>query len=209
MEHYLPLFPLDVVLLPDMVLPLHIFEERYKEMIGECLQEKTHFGIVYAHDETIEEFGCTAEISNVIKRYPDGRMDIVVVGRQRFQVLFFDSEKAYLRGNVEPLGDLAPSGEPSPEKAARVLDLYQQACRLLNRSEPEELNLDASYAGLAFRVASVLYLSNDIRQQVLASRSEEQRLDLLCSHLEQIIPRLNEAERAAKRAGSNGNLRRE
>jgi Lon protease-like protein len=209
MELYLPLFPLDIVLFPDMLLPLHIFEERYKEMIGECLQTKTAFGIIYAHDETVEEIGCTAEISKVIKRYPDGRMDILILGRQRFQILFLDSGKAYLQGNVEPLYDLDATREPSSEKAARVLNLYEQAYRLLNRNNPEELNLGSSYAGLSFKVASVLYLRNDIKQEILVSRSEDDRLDILSEHLEKIIPQIREAEQAAKRAGSNGNLRHE
>jgi Lon protease-like protein len=207
MERYLPLFPLDIVLFPDMVLPLHIFEERYKEMIGECLQERSHFGIIYAHDETLEEIGCSAEISKVTKRYPDGRMDILVLGRQRFQVLFLDSEKAYLRGSVEALNDLEAGNEPSQEKALRVLDLYQQAYRLMNRSDPEELDLGSSYAGLAFKVASVLYLSNDVKQEILITRSEEGRLDILSEHLDKIIPQVREAQQAARRAGSNGKLR--
>jgi Lon protease-like protein len=206
MESYLPLFPLDVVLFPEMLLPLHIFEERYKEMIGVCIQDKSDFGIIYAHDESIEEIGCTAEISKVIKRYPDGRMDILVFGKRRFQVLFFDSEKAYLRGSVEPLTDLGSEGTPSKENALRAMELYERVYRLLNRSEPEELSLGKSDADLSFKIASVLYLNNQIKQQILVIRSEDERLDVLSDHLEEIIPQLTEAEKAAKRAGSNGNL---
>ena len=85
MHDYLPLFPLDVVLFPEMLLPLHIFEERYKEMIAECLQNRSPFGVLYAHDDRVETIGCTAEISQEIKRYPDGRIDLVAVGQKRFQ----------------------------------------------------------------------------------------------------------------------------
>ena len=95
MPDYLPLFPLDVVLFPEMLLPLHIFEERYKEMIAECLQGDSPFGVLYSHQDTVETIGCTAEIKQVLKRYPDGRLDLVAVGRKRFQVTFFDSEKTY------------------------------------------------------------------------------------------------------------------
>jgi len=206
MDSYLPLFPLDVVLFPEMLLPLHIFEERYKEMIGTCLQDRSEFGVVYAHDESVEEVGCTAEISKVIKRYPDGRMDILVMGKRRFQVLFFDSEKTYLRGSVELLADLDSESEPSKEKVARALNLYEQVYRLLNRAEPEELGLSRSDADLSFRIASVLYLSNEIKQKILVTRAEAERLDVLSDHLEEIIPQLTEAQKAAKRAGSNGNL---
>jgi ATP-dependent Lon protease len=209
MESLLPLFPLDVVLFPDMLLPLHIFEERYKEMIIECLQQKSGFGVVYSHDETIEDIGCVAEISKVIRRYPDGRMDILVVGKQRFQVLFFDSEKAYLRGTVETVLDLEAGREPSEEKAVKLVSLYQQAYRLLNRSEPEELNLGGSNIGLVFKIASVLFLGNEIKQEILTTRSEDDRVELLTEHLEEIIPKLRQAEQAVRRAGSNGNLRRE
>jgi Lon protease-like protein len=206
MDSYLPLFPLDVVLFPEMLLPLHIFEERYKEMIGTCLQDRSEFGVVYAHDESVEEVGCTAEISKVIKRYPDGRMDILVMGKRRFQVLFFDSEKTYLRGSVELLADLDSESEPSKEKVARALNLYEQVYRLLNRAEPEELGLSRSDADLSFRIASVLYLSNELKQKILVTRAEDERLDVLSDHLEEIIPQLTEAQKAAKRAGSNGNL---
>ena len=206
MDSYLPLFPLDVVLFPEMLLPLHIFEERYKEMIGTCLQDRSEFGVVYAHDESVEEVGCTAEISKVIKRYPDGRMDILVMGKRRFQVLFFDSEKTYLRGSVELLADLDSESEPSKEKVARALNLYEQVYRLLNRAEPEELGLSRSDADLSFRIASVLYLSNELKQKILVTRAEAERLDVLSDHLEEIIPQLTEAQKAAKRAGSNGNL---
>jgi Lon protease-like protein len=206
MDSYLPLFPLDVVLFPEMLLPLHIFEERYKEMIGTCLQGRSEFGVVYAHDESVEEVGCTAEISKVIKRYPDGRMDILVMGKRRFQVLFFDSEKTYLRGSVELLADLDSESEPSKEKVARALNLYEQVYRLLNRAEPEELGLSRSDADLSFRIASVLYLSNELKQKILVTRAEDERLDVLSDHLEEIIPQLTEAQKAAKRAGSNGNL---
>jgi len=206
MDSYLPLFPLDVVLFPEMLLPLHIFEERYKEMIGTCLQDRSEFGVVYAHDESVEEVGCTAEISKVIKRYPDGGMDILVMGKRRFQVLFFDSEKTYLRGSVELLADLDSESEPSKEKVARALNLYEQVYRLLNRAEPEELGLSRSDADLSFRIASVLYLSNELKQKILVTRAEDERLDVLSDHLEEIIPQLTEAQKAAKRAGSNGNL---
>ena len=82
MPEYLPLFPLDVVLFPEMVLPLHIFEERYKEMIAECLQDNSPFGVLYAHDDRVATIGCTAEVSQVIKQYPDGRLDLVAVGSE-------------------------------------------------------------------------------------------------------------------------------
>jgi Lon protease-like protein len=77
----LPLFPLAVVLLPRNTLPLHIFEERYKEMIGLVIETGEEFGVVLAAKEGIARVGCTASIEQVLQRYPDGRLDIITLGR--------------------------------------------------------------------------------------------------------------------------------
>lgn len=206
MPDYLPLFPLDVVLFPEMVLPLHIFEERYKEMIGQCLQGNSPFGVLYSHDDSVETIGCTAEISQVIKRYPDGRLDLVAVGRKRFQVSFFDSEKAYLRASIELLPDSMSGREPSQELARQALDLYAQASRLMGEDDPEEFSPQSSLQGLAFKLASSLRLQNEIRQRILEARSEDQRLEELAEHLSVLIPRLSERQKSAKLAGSNGRI---
>jgi len=204
MPEYLPLFPLDVVLFPEMVLPLHIFEERYKEMIAECLQENSPFGVLYAHDDKVAMIGCTAEISQVLKQYPDGRLDLVAVGRKRFQVSFFDSEKTYLRGSVELLPDQVGAQEPSENLVRQALDLYAQASRLMGDDNPEEFSPESSL--LAFNLASSLYLHNEVRQRILEARSGGQRLEELAEHLSALIPRLSERQESAKRAGSNGRM---
>src|SRR5579864_9227947 len=90
----LPLFPLDLVLLPRVPLPLHVFEPRYKEMIKECLDENRQFGIIRSHAETLATIGCTAEILNVLKKYPDGRMNILTEGRKRFELLQVNQERS-------------------------------------------------------------------------------------------------------------------
>jgi hypothetical protein len=96
----LPLFPLEVVLLPGTPLPLHIFEPRYKEMIGECIAKSAPFGVVRTLEEGIAEVGCTAEIVMVTKEYPDGRMDLVAEGRNRFEVLELNRERSFLRAEI-------------------------------------------------------------------------------------------------------------
>ena len=116
----LPLFPLEAVLLPYNVLPLHIFEERYKEMIGLAIREKSEFGVVQAGDKGILNLGCTAHIEKVVNEYPDGRMDILTVGRRRFEILFLDQEKSYLRGAVNFFDDEDQTEAP-PEKRAASL----------------------------------------------------------------------------------------
>src|SRR6266567_8466394 len=101
----LPLFPLDLVLLPGVPLPLHIFEPRYKEMIAECLDHQSVFGIIRTKEESLATIGCTAEIMNVLKKYPDGRMNILAEGKKRFEVLQVNQERAFLRADVFYLHD--------------------------------------------------------------------------------------------------------
>ena len=96
----IPLFPLGVVLLPGMRLPLHIFEERYKLMISECLADGRPFGLVYFDGDSIHAIGCTARVTEVIKRYDDGRMDIITRGERRFVVEEFIEEKTYMEGQA-------------------------------------------------------------------------------------------------------------
>jgi len=206
MHDYLPLFPVDVVLFPEMLLPLHIFEERYKEMIGECLQDRSPFGVLYAHDDRVETIGCTAQISQEIKRHSDGRIDLVAVGQKRFQVSFFDSEKAYLRASIELLPDSAGDKEPSENQARQALELFGQACKLMGLGDPQEFSRESSFQGLAFKLALSLQLHNEIRQRILEARSEDQRLEELTEHLSELIPRLTERHKSARQAGSNGRL---
>jgi len=208
MHDYLPLFPLDVVLFPEMLLPLHIFEERYKEMIGECLQGKSVFGVLYAHGDRVERIGCTAEISQVVRRYPDGRMDLVAVGKKRFQVSFFDSQRAYLQADFEWLPDTDAEGEPSEERARRTLELFGKVCKLTGQ-DPEDPSREFSRQGLAFSLASRLQLTNEIRQCILEALSEDSRLELLAEHLSELVPILTSRHKLARQAGSNGHLRHE
>jgi len=208
MENYIPLFPLDVVLFPEMVLPLHIFEERYKEMISECILSKALFGILYLHDESVEKVGCTAEVTQVLKQYSDGRMDILAVGRQRFEVIHFDSEKPFLRGVIEYYGDSDSAPSPREEDVRQVAVLYREIYRLLNKSEAEEIELRPPYQSLSFRIAGLLNISNGLKQKILLERSEKNRLDTLAQYFTDLIPRLRELEQAAKRAALNGNLRK-
>ncbi len=117
----LPLFPLQVVLLPGSPLPLHIFEDRYKEMIGEVLRDKLEFGVVLASEKGIVNTGCTATIDRVLKEYPDGRLDILARGRRRFEVLLLNDERSFLRGAVEFFDDDEPDSS-----APAGPDLLQQ-----------------------------------------------------------------------------------
>src|ERR1700730_13359697 len=110
----LPLFPLQVVLLPESQLPLHIFEDRYKEMIGEVLRDKLEFGVVLASEKGIVNTGCTATVDRVLREYQDGRLDILTRGRRRFEILLLNEERPLLRRAVEFFDDDADLAEPAP-----------------------------------------------------------------------------------------------
>jgi len=122
-ESLLPLFPLDLVLLPHTNLPLHIFEPRYKEMIGDCLRNGGEFGMLAVQRQSVAAIGCTAAITNVVDRFPDGRINILVRGRRRFEISELDDEKSYLRGRPQFFDD-DPGNLPSSDLLERSMALY-------------------------------------------------------------------------------------
>lgn len=209
-ELLLPLFPLELVLLPEQSLPLHIFEERYKEMIADCLaaQERERgqqqFGIVLAKDEEISAVGCSARIAQVIRRYEDGRLDILAQGTRRFEVVLTNNEKSYLRGSVEFFDDDAGAALPGDADAARAIELFAEAYDLLGnpaRSAPE---FPPPYRNLSFRIAAVLPLDLDFKRSLLSVRNEAQRLRDVARGLEQLVPRLRALREARRKAGGDG-----
>ena len=207
MSQLLPLFPLDIVLFPKMVLPLHIFEERYKQMIGECLRGETPFGVLYTHDRTTERIGCRAEILKVLKKYDDGRMDLLTQGGERFQTLHFDTSASYLQGWTEPFADRDGAESPDRKAVERLLELYRETARILKRSEAEKVEVPPGYQGLSFQIAAGFALPKTVKQRVLEGRSETERVAILIAYFNESLPRLRRAGVAAKRAGSNGHVR--
>src|ERR1700722_5331060 len=135
-DELLPLFPLQVVLFPRTSLPLHIFEERYKQMVDEVVRGKAEFGVVLAGEKGIVNTGCTASIEKIIKKYPDGRMDLLTVGRRRFEIILLNDEKPYLRGAVEFFDDEA-TDPIQPEVRKRVIDSYHD---LRGLEDPEAVH---------------------------------------------------------------------
>jgi Lon protease-like protein len=197
----LPLFPLDLVLLPGISVPLHIFEPRYKEMIGECLAHKKPFGIVRAQqDAAVAEIGCTAEIVEVAKRYDDGRLDIVALGGRRFEILEVNQDRSFLQAEVLFFEDEdAPVGA---DRRRRALDLYAQILACVG-SQGE---VDTETATLSYQLASTLPIDLDFKQALLGIRSEAERLDALIQFFEAILPKLQKAARRREKAGGNGHV---
>lgn len=128
MSLLLPLFPLDLVLLPGVPLPLHVFEPRYKEMIAECLDEKKPFGVVRASSDGVADIGCTAEILEVTKRYDDGRMDILTRGVDRFEVLQVHDERSFLQAEFTVIED--DPGKPSSQLMDQAVRLHAEIVKL-------------------------------------------------------------------------------
>lgn len=197
----LPLFPLELVLLPGTPLPLHIFEPRYKEMIGECLANSAPFGIVRALEQGIAEIGCTAEIVSVTKEYPDGRMDLICEGRKRFEVLEVNRERSFLQAEILLVPD-EPATAPQEERA-KAIQLHLEILSLAGAVQ--DLSA-ADQNQLSFHLAGSLLLDLDFKQQLLAMRSEGQRLQAVAAYLEAVLPKMRRATRAREKAGGNGHV---
>jgi len=174
----LPLFPLGVVLFPRTDLPLHIFEDRYKKMIGELLESTREFGIVLTMEKGIASVGCTARITNVTKTYDDGRMDIETTGYRRFEVEQLDEEEDYLRGRVEFFDD--EDGTPPVEaNAAKAIRGYYATRALPSGKHLPEPRLNDPQ--LSFQLAQAVSSVN-VRQVILMSKSEAERIKRLAEY---------------------------
>jgi Lon protease-like protein len=192
----LPLFPLSLVLLPDAALPLHIFEERYKEMMAQVIPAKAEFGIVLAKEQGIANIGCTAIVERVLQNYDDGRMDLLAIGRRRFHILNLDDQRSYLRAEVEFFED----ADDTPVPPALQQSAEQAFLKLLRAASEEPASQSAL---LSFQIAESI---NDLdkRQAVLSIRSEIERLRFLLAILPQYTleqARTTEAKRLAPRNG--------
>ena len=195
----LPLFPLEVVLLPGSPLPLHIFEPRYKEMIRECLANEAPFGVVRAQEEGLAEIGCTAEIITVTKEYSDGRLDLIAEGRQRFEVLELNQERSFLQAEVLLVPD--EPGGASDEERVRAIQLHLEILSLAGAVQ----DLSAADQNmLSFYLAGSLPLDLDFKQKLLSMRSESGRIQAVAAYLENILPKLRRAAKSREKAGGNG-----
>jgi Lon protease-like protein len=198
----LPLFPLDIVLLPGAPMPLHVFEPRYKEMIGECLAGDKLFGIVRAKDEGVAEIGCTAEILEVIKKYPDGRMDIATAGRRRFEVMEMNQGRTFLQAEVLYVDD--EPGNATPQDIKTAVQLHTELLGFVGTE-----TVDPSYdvtSQLSYHLAGSLPLDLDFKQTLLTMKSEAERMPALVSYFQAIVPALRRTAMARKLAGGNGHV---
>ena len=195
----LPIFPLELVLFPETPLPLHIFEPRYKEMVGECLSQGAPFGVVRAVETGLAEVGCTADIVEVTKKYDDGRLDIVTEGRRRFEIKELDQDRSFLRAAVHFFDD-AP-GAAAPGEVARAAELQKE---LMALAGAEESVIETGHPQLSFQLAATFPLDLDFKQTLLGMRSEPERLKAVIEYYQTLLPRMRRAVKARKTSGGNG-----
>jgi len=197
----IPLFPLNVVLLPGAELPLHIFEPRYREMVKNCLEEKSEFGMLLSLPKGVARVGCTAEILEVVKRYGDGRMDILSVGRAPFRVVELFPEDPLLEGHVDYLEDRETPANPRIQR--ELVELFEACHTLIFDDYPKNLE-GAATEELSYLVAATLPMELLWKQQILELRTEADRQERLVAYLREWAPHLQKAEAMRQRAGGNG-----
>jgi len=195
------LFPLQLVLLPTEQVPLHIFEPRYQELIGESLEQGVPFGIVYADDDGLRQVGTLATVSQVTERFEDGRLNVVVEGGERFRLLELTSGRSFVTGRVEPVDDQDDPADRADVE--RALGLFARLVELMGGDlEPP----DPETPELSFAVAGRFEFSADLKQELLTESSERVRLARLCELLAIAAETVERQKEIAARAQSNGKV---
>jgi len=204
-KNLIPLFPLGVVLLPGLPLSLHIFEERYKQMIGECLKTGDVFGLVGYNGSEIKSSGCTARITEVLKRYEDGRLDIMTVGEQRFYIVEQDESKSYLQGWVEFFDDEAEELEDRDrEMALRGLILHNELSRLLGTETGYDGSAATELKDISFVLAGSKGFTLDEKQVFLEMTSTRERIMKAVPAMGKLIERFKLTLEIKRIIGGNG-----
>ena len=205
----IPIFPLGLVLLPAMPLPLHIFEERYKIMTKTCLEQNKEFGIVYFSGDQFETKGCTALIEKVIKRYNDGRLDILTQGRKRFAIRELTDEQPYLQATVEFFDDRPAentNAETFQKMAQRGIQLLRQINAVTDQYKDDRLEGPLDSKTVSFLAAACDGFSFEEKQRFLEMTSTANRLRKAVEALEKLFERLSITREIERIMGGNGNL---
>jgi Lon protease-like protein len=197
-----PLFPLGIVMLPTELVPLHIFEERYKLMIGECLEEEREFGIVWLSDDGLSEVGCAGKITQVIEKLEDGRINILVQGTRPFRLVARIPDLPYPAGTIELLDDDEPDAPTDVVDAAR--ERYAVLVERVTDRRPDDAELEALDS---YGMAATIEFAPTPKQQLLEERSEPKRLELVSEMLDSTLKKLDQSEHAGELARTNGKLR--
>jgi Lon protease-like protein len=198
----IPLFPLSLVLLPAMPLPLHIFEERYKEMMGDIIPNGEEFGVVLAKDDGIVNIGCSASVINVMRTYPDGRMDLIAAGQRRFMIESLDEDKSYLRAHVSFFEDEDLRTVPA-DLQRRATATYR---KLMAIEQMPAAEAESARGRLSFQIGQLIG-DLDKRQTVLSLRSEVERLEYLVKVVPEYLIQREQVALAKRVAPMNGHAK--
>lgn len=197
-----PLFPLPLVLLPHEVLPLHIFEDRYRQMIEECLEQEGEFGVIWLSDDGLKEVGCSAAVTRLLERMEDGRMNVLVEGRRPFRLLRKIDDMPYPAGDVELLDDA--DEEVDSDLAAAARERYAELVARATDTRPPDAELAELHS---YGMAATVDFALGAKQELLEERSEEARLGMVGELFGAAMKRLEYIERATERARQNGKVR--
>jgi Lon protease-like protein len=197
----LGLFPLGIVLLPTEQLPLHIFEERYKELIGECLERDVEFGLVYVDDDGLRDLGTRAQVTDVLTRFEDGRLNILVEGRERFRLTELTDGRSFNTGLVSPIVD-----DDDPAEQAAVDEAMRLFERLREITSSDVDPPDERVPQLSYALAGKVELPADAKLSLLAETSERTRMELVQDLLTNAVLAAQRVRRAAERAATNGRV---
>jgi Lon protease-like protein len=195
------LFPLELVLLPTERVPLHIFEDRYKELIGECLAHEAEFGLVFADERGLREIGTFAGVSEVLERFPDGRLNILIEGRERFRLLELTRGRSFHTAEVEQVAD--DEEDADGDDVARALDQFAEL-KEITSSEVDDP--DPELGPLSFQLASRVDFGAEVKQQLLEQRSEARRMHVVAELLENAVRTMALEREVRERASQNGKV---
>jgi Lon protease-like protein len=196
------LFPLDLVLLPGETVPLHIFEERYKRLMAALRSEGGEFGVVLAEDDKIHDAGCSAALTGVIEEYDDGRLSVLVEGRRRFRIVEVhtpdDPETETLRATVSFFDD---GDRGSPEAKNETLSAFADLMKAMGLEQPK---LPDDATPVSFRLAATVDFGTAVKQALLESVSETERLAQLAAVVKTLLPRVEAQHRRSEAIRGNG-----
>ena len=202
-ERELPLFPLDLVLLPGELLPLHIFEPRYRSMVSRSHEYGREFGVVRQSQERLEQAGCTAKVQEVTRRFDDGRFNVMVIGVRRFRVQSFDTSEECLHAVAEFFEDRTPA-QADAAKVGVMLDAAERVSRF---SGGRKGSWEPNHPWLSLRIAADLPVEPGIKQTLLETRSEVERVERLTGYLQGVLRKRDQKRGRERVAQGNGRLR--
>ena len=195
----LGLFPLGIVLVPTERIPLHIFELRYQELIGECLERDDEFGLVFADDDGMREIGTRASVVDVLDRFDDGRLNIAVEGRERFRIVTETEGHSFLTAEVEPVSDEEVVSDQTARE--RALERFRKLGRVVETDVDEP---DADAGLLSFELAARVDFGPERKQELLELRSEPERLRIVSDLLDRAAEAITLERALAESASKNG-----